>query len=194
MNRTLSMLNGYVGEAIAEYWLRKRFPAHELTREILPTGLPPRGGPSIDFGILTNNVVESLYEVKTQDYTFDGKSTPGVGLSFVWSQTGRSLTFKTKDGRIIQSSPSMTSTMICLRPPNAHFLAKIGNHHIKDIMLFQELWADLTEEEAKRAVMDRLQRDICEVLTFLRNPAGSVLQAKAFLELRRSVIEKPISL
>lgn len=191
MNRTLSMLNGYVGESIVDFWLRKRFPGHELAREVLPIGIPPVGGPTIDFGVLMNDVVEAVYEVKTQDYTFDGKSDPGKGLSFAWSQMGCSPTFKA-NGRIVQSSPSMTVKMICLRPPNAAFFAKIGNHHIKDIMLFQEVWADLTLDDVLLAVMERLRNDIGEILRFLSKPAGSA-QAKAFLDLRRSMTETPVT-
>lgn len=66
-------LRGYLGEKIVEKWLEKKYPDHEhykIVRQIIPIKKDESrwiGGGHLDFGIIKDNKVKAIYEVKTQE-------------------------------------------------------------------------------------------------------------------------------
>jgi hypothetical protein len=95
---------GYVGEAVVGKWLEWRFaaPEYQIVRQVMPVGVPTRGGPYLDYAVTTGDMVVGLYEVKSQNVIWE--SRVNISLEFVWSNRGAALSFVSQDGRTFQGA------------------------------------------------------------------------------------------
>lgn len=177
-------LMGYVGEAVVRQWLAVQYPhdGYEIIGQAMPVGVPTRGGPYLDFAVCRAGTVELLVEVKSQDYIWDMKVN--VGLAFIWNNRGSAMQFRTQEGRNLDGTVETRAKLILLAPPNKKGIEQIGTANLKDVLLFEEILADLGPRLDDQPIIDAVSEDVSTVISILHNPtAGRTLKAP-FLERR----------
>lgn len=161
-------LMGYVGEAVVGQWLERRFPApqYEVVRQVMPVGIPKRGGPYLDYAVVSEGIALGLYEVKSQDIIWEVEVN--LALKYLWANRGQALEFESQDRRHFQGSPATTAWLILLGPPNAKGMELIGHQNLGDVLLFEEIVADLGETLSAESILTMVAEDVPRVLAILR--------------------------
>ena len=162
---------GYVGEAVVACWLRKRFPEpeYEVVSQIKPTAVPASGGPYLVLGILTGGKVEAVFEVKSQDYIFDGGVN--LALAFLWKHRGEAVEFALQDGPTLMGHEGTSAFLVLLVPPNDYGLDAIGKRNLRNVLLFQDIWKDLGKRFSAASLQSELHADVEKVLGILQRPS-----------------------
>ena len=179
---------GYVGEAVVLQWLAVQYPldGYEIIGQVMPVGVPTRGGPYLDFAVCRAGTVELLVEVKSQDYIWDMKVN--VGLAFVWNNRGCPVQFKTQEGRSLDGTVKTRAMLILLAPPNKKGIERIGTTNLKDVLLFEEILADLGPRLDDQSIIDAVRQDVPKVISILQNPTAGRTLKVPFLQ-RRDLAE-----
>ena len=178
-------LMGYVGEAVVCQWLGSKYPPEEgyaVISQLRPVGVPAKGGPYLDFGVVKGGELIVLHEVKSQDYIIDKSFKLNSSLLHVWSHRGEALEFVSQDGRHFQGLPDTAAYLVLLVGPNSGAIAKIGEENLLNIILFSEIWEDEGWELDCNALMAGIKEDIPKVLGILKAPTVGRLINKRFLE------------
>jgi hypothetical protein len=180
-------LMGYVGEAVVDQWLRKKYPASEgfrIIQQVRPAAIPASGGPYVDFAVVRGNDLIALYEVKSQDYIIDKSFKLNDSLLYVWAQSGKELEFGSQVGQRFKGSASTEAYLVLLVGPNKDAIANIGAANLSKIILFSEIWEDLGWELDERQIFDVIGEDVLKVLEILKRPTQGRRVKKAFLQMR----------
>ena len=183
-------LMGYVGEAVVSHWLAVRYPEAEaeIVSQIRPLDVPAKGGPYLDLAVVQNGVVESIFEVKSQDYIWGKDSEVNISLDFIWERRHEAIGFTLQDGRTFNGTPETQAYLVLLAPPNLDGIKAIGAENLQNVLLFDDLWrttdaASITADK----IVGELREDVVKVLEILRQPTQGVRLRKAFLDARGSV-------
>lgn len=178
-------LMGYVGEAVVAYWLRRHFPSREfeISGQVRPAAVPAKGGPYLDFGVLRNGAVEAVFEVKSQDYIFNG----GVNrsLRFLWKHRGEMVEFVFQDGHRAVGHGRTEAYLVLLVPPNEYGIRDIGKENLGNVVLFEDMWGALGGEPVSKSLLaEQLLEDTEKVLAILHSPNQGGSLREEFLRLR----------
>lgn len=176
---------GYVGEAVVGQWLRHKYPREEgyaVVSQVRPVGVPAKGGPYLDFGVVKGGELIVLYEVKSQDYIIDKSFKLNLSLLHVWSHRGEALEFVSQDGLGFQGLPDTEAYVVLLVGPNEGAIANIGNENLSNIVLFSEIWEDDGWELDPNGLMAEIKEDIPKVISILKAPTQGKIINKRFLE------------
>lgn len=165
-------LMGYVGEAVVAHWLQHMYPSAQIISQIIPTGVPKKGGAYLDFGVINNGHVEAVYEVKSQDYIFDKAFAINQALQFMWNNPERILEFQTQEGKMYSGVPSTKAYIILLVGPNETGIQRIGTNNLKNVILFENIWNDIEETNIPEIIMRDIQIDVEKVLAILKSPVN----------------------
>lgn len=164
-------LMGYIGERVAEQWIRSKYPSskYEVVKQIMPVGISTKGGPYLDFGIVRKGLVEKVYEVKSQNYIFAGPIN--VALKYIWKNHGKRLQYVTQKGDKYQSSPALEACLILLVGPNKYGIEAIGRKNLQKVILFQDIWRKIGEKPDLNFLIENFRKDTKEVIKILKNPS-----------------------
>lgn len=179
-------LMGYVGEAVVEQWLRHKYPTSEykVVAQIIPSEVPKVGGGYLDFGVIRKNVVEAVYEVKSQDYIWGRDSTVNKALLHIWNKKGQLLDFETQEGDKYAGCLNTGAFLVLLVGPNEEGMQKIGEKNLRHIILFQDVWNNLENEFCLENLIANFREDVVKVISTLKQPNCGKHITKSFLELR----------
>jgi len=176
-------LRGYLGELIVQQWLKKKYPesdGYKIIKEIIPQEYPKKGGGYLDFGIIIEKEVLRIYEVKTQDYIFDG----GINgaLKYIWENKKRKLLFIDNQNNLSDSSKDFEAFLILLVPPNEKGIKEIKVENLKNVLLFSDLKIEqfIDIEKIKKDTNADLESEI----KLIENPKQGTLIKKEFLKCR----------
>ena len=181
---------GYVGEAVVSHWLTARYTqaGAEIVSQIRPIDVPAKGGPYLDLAVVRNAVVESIFEVKSQDYIWGKDSEVNISLDFIWSHRDEAITFTLQDGRTFNGTPETQAYLVLLAPPNPDGMKAIEEENLQNVLLFEDLWSSIDEESISAdTIVDELREDVVKVLEVLRQPTQGARLRRGFLEARGSV-------
>lgn len=170
-------LFGYVGEAVVAQWLDLKYGTDntEIVGQVRPLGISPRGGPYLDFAVVQFGTVIALYEIKTQDYIWDMRVN--AGLAYIWQHRGKSLEFKSQVGQRLMGTSCTVAKLVLLVPPNDKGVAHIGQANLPDVILFEEILANLGGQLDIQRIIDWIAEDLTKVIAILKQPtAGRRMQ------------------
>lgn len=180
-------LMGYLGEALIARWLQERFPApkFEIVSQIRPMAVPAKGGPYLDFGVLRGTTVQSVFEVKCQDYIFAG----GVNksLKYLWRHRGEAVRFALLDKRRFSGDRNTEAYLVLLVPPNRDGIEEIGRRNLKRVFLFEDILGPSERAPALKPLLPQLHTDARGVLRTLKNPGQGVSLRAPFMIARGGV-------
>lgn len=182
-------LMGYIGEAIVEQWLLWKYPPsdYDVISQFIPSDLSTKGGGYLDFGVTQNGKTIEVYEVKSQDYIPDNEFPVNNGLLRVWGESNKPTSYRSQDGRIFVGDEATNAYLVLLVAPNQDFIRKIGEHHISNIILFQDIWNEFIEEFNFQKLMVNIQEDVKSVLDIFHEPTQGKRITRNFLSLRRQM-------
>lgn len=182
-------LMGYIGEAVVEQWLHYKYPedaGYVVVSQIIPETSSRKGGGYLDFGIIRSNNVITIFEVKTQDYIFD-RSEPKLNQALVdiWSNPSVHKKFLTQNGKHYFAEDDMTAYLILLAPPNKDGIQRIGKSHLKQVILFRDIWEDLSKNNfAPKQIVQYFIEDLKKILYLLRKPTQGKTMVEPFRKQR----------
>jgi hypothetical protein len=180
-------LMGYIGERVAELWIRSKFPSnqYEVVKQIMPAGIPPKGGPYLDFGVVRKGLVERIYEVKSQDYIFAGPIN--TALEYIWKNQDKRLQYVTLEGNKHQGSPALEACLILLVGPNQYGIEAIGRENLQKVILFQDIWGEINGRLDFNSLMENVKEDTKTVIDILQNPRVGKEITRDFLKIRNGL-------
>ena len=185
-NREIGLM-GYVGESVVEQWLRTIYPSAEIVAQIKPSNVAAKGGPYLDFGVIQDGVVTSIYEVKSQDYIPDKNFSINIALKYLWDYPNQAHKFTTQQGNEYQGNESTQSFLIFLVAPNDDFIRKIGKENCKKIILFSDIWKKIDSDFCFDKIIDVIRTDIERVLSILHEPKNGRQIIQEFIKYRQGV-------
>lgn len=174
-------IRGYVGEAVVKEWLDKKYSnleEYKIVSQIMPNGVPKKGGGYLDFAVVKENIVTSIYEVKTQDYILDKTFHINKALLFMWENKGKNLELITQNREKYYSNSDTQSYLIILVPPNYDGINNVGMNNLKNIILFKEIFKELEHSFNKTKIRNELLNDFENEIENLKNPT----QGKTLLD------------
>jgi len=177
-------LMGYIGERVAEQWIRSKYPSsqYEVVKQIMPADIPPKGGPYLDFGVVRKGLVEKIYEVKSQDYIFAGPIN--VALEYIWKNQDKRLQYVTLEGNKYQSSSALEAYLILLVGPNQYGIEAIGRENLQKVILFQDIWREINGRLDFNFLIENVKGDAQIVIDILQNPRVGKEITRGFLKSR----------
>lgn len=181
-------LRGYLGESIAKQWLRKKYPeseGYEIISQIMPQGIPKKGGPYLDFGIIKDDIVKAVYEVKTQDYILGKDFHINTALKHVWNNKDKIKVFETQEGRKVDSGDDIKAYLIILAPPNEGGMKLLGEDKLQYVKLFGEIFEDPNFSLNLGEIHTNLEEDLKENIKHLTNPKQGKTLIDNFKKRRR---------
>lgn len=182
-------LMGYIGEAVVEQWLRWKYPApeFEVISQIIPADISPTGGGYLDFGVIQNQQVIGVYEVKSQDYILDKNFPINQALLRIWKGEEKPIGYKSQDGAEYFGDEQTMACLVSLVGPNQDFMNKIGHDHLTHIILFQDIWDEFGEVFEIGDILRIFSDDAEKVISMLRNPTQGKKITPEFLKIREDV-------
>lgn len=184
-------LMGYIGERVVEQWIRSKYPSsqYEVVKQIMPADIPSKGGPYLDFGIVREGLVEKIYEVKSQDYIFDGAIN--AALEYIWKNQDKKLQYVTLEGNKYQSVPALEARLILLVGPNQYGIEAIGKENFQKVILFQDIWGELNGKIDFNSIIESVKGDAKTVIDILQNPRAGKEITRDFLKIRNKLRVRP---
>ncbi|MBS3107769.1 hypothetical protein J4468_02530 [Candidatus Woesearchaeota archaeon] len=183
-------LRGYLGELIFQQWLEKKYPCvegFEIIKEIIPEGVSKKGGGYLDFGVVKEEKIIRIYEVKTQDYIFGKDSSVNGALEFIWMNKKRVLSFVDNQNHSYITSKNFEAFLILLVSPNEEGIKIIGEENLAHIILFSELEIERFINIHKLKIV--LDTDLESELNSIKNPTQGKRIKPEFFK-RRDQINK----
>lgn len=176
-------LMGYIGERVVERWLRQRYgpPRFDIVAQVRPVGLTSRGGPYLDFGVIEGSKVRAIFEVKCQDYIFNGGVN--IGIRYIWRRRRRALEFVLPDGTRHQGDARTEAYLVLLVPPNADGMREIGRNNVKNVILLSQIMREVGRVTVEHLLSD-IRVDIDWVINLLREPKQGRTYLESFLRAR----------
>ncbi len=180
-------IRGYVGEAVVKEWLDKKYPnskGYKIVSQIMPEDMPRKGGEYLDFAVIKENIVNSIYEVKTQDCILDKTFPINKALLFMWENKGKNLKLITQNGEKYNSDIDTQSYLIILVPPNNDGNNNIGKNNLKNIILFNEIFREFGDSLNKVKIHNELLSDLENEIENLKNPTQGKTLLNEFIKMR----------
>ncbi len=181
-------LRGYLGELIFQQWLEKKYPrveGFEIIKEIIPEGIPKKGGGYLDFGVIKENKIIQVYEVKTQDYIFGKDSGINGALEYIWKNKQKELSFVDNQNHLYCTSKGFEAFLVLLVPPNEEGIKNIGEENLKYVILFSELEIERYIDIHKlKKVLDT---DLESELNSIKNPTQGKRIKSGFFKRRDQI-------
>ncbi|GAH20577.1 unnamed protein product [marine sediment metagenome] len=171
-------IKGYLGERIVRQWLENIVYKNEkhlkIVEQIVPLELYSPGGAFLDFGIIKNNKVYDIYEVKAQDYLLD-RDDFNEPLIKMWKKETDYLDFKIQNNdEIFKSSKSVVPTLILLSPPDGNSIRnKLRDFEFQHIIFFSKIFNDFKESDFEISIdkiFEDMKKDIIFEINELQNP------------------------
>jgi hypothetical protein len=165
-------LRGYIGEAIVNQWLNRKYPIserYEVISQIIPDGVPKKGGPYLDFGVIKDNIVKEVYEVKTQDYIFDKTFNINISLEHIWKNKDKIFEFKDQNGKEFKCDGNLKGYLILLAPPNKDGRERLGEN-IKYVKLFSDIFDDPNYSCESKEIFQNSEKDFVANIEHLKHP------------------------
>lgn len=161
-------LRGYLGEAIVEQWLNIKCPSCTIESQIIPKGVDKKGGPYLDFGVIKDNNVKEVYEVKTQDYILRKDFHINKSLIYIWNN--KNIEFNVQaNKKCFYGSDDLKAYLILLVPPNDNWLNQ-NQKYLKYVKLFSEIFNDPTFVLNKEKLYSQTKDDLEKNIEKLRKP------------------------
>lgn len=163
-------LIGYIGERIVRQYLEQKYDSEHfhIVEQVIPLNANRRGGGYLDFGVLRNNNLDWVYEVKCQDYILDENFKLNPAIEYLWNKQNQSVDFITQDGEQYLTSNFQQAYIIALVGPNKDFIEKHGIHNCSNIILFSEI---LTEGlPVKDRILAEMGTDLDFALEIIKHP------------------------
>ncbi len=148
--------------------------------------VPKKGGGYLDFGVIKKNIVEAIYEVKSQDYIRDRGFGINKALREVWNNKHHIKSFITQDGEIYNSASQIEGHLILLVGPNNEGVKNLGRKNIKYVHLFSEIFEDLSGYSFHHELHKIFLEDLPKVIKKLKNPDQGRLINSKFINLRNN--------
>ena len=150
-------LRGYLGEAVVKQWLNRKYPSEEkysIVSQIIPRDVPKKGGGYLDFGVIKNEAVVAVYEVKTWDYIFSDNDL-NHALKYLWKNTEKELSFDVQDS-VTYSGRNVKTCLVLLAPPNEKGIQTIGEDNIRNhnVILFADILDELGDIDVNAIIND----------------------------------------
>jgi hypothetical protein len=182
---------GYVGEVIVDYWLRVKYPdpPYSIVYQIKPIDYPRRGGPYLDFGVIKDEKVHAVYEVKSQDYIPDKSFVLNPALKAIWGHKNDIASFVNQDGMEFKSASDLKAYLVLLVCPNMDGVKRIGRQNLKQVILFSKVFEDLEKHgrtDYLKYVHGTFDKDIGRVIEILKNPTQGKRIRPEFLRQREA--------
>lgn len=180
-------IRGYVGEAVVKEWLDEKFPkskGYKIVYQIMPEDVPKKGGGYLDFAVVNEDIVNSIYEVKTQDYILDKSFHINDALMFMWNNKGKKIKMITQDKEKYTSDVDTKSYLILLVPPNNDGINNIGLNNLNNILLFEEIFEELGDSLDKAKIRIELIDDLEKEIENLKNPTQGKTLRDDFIKKR----------
>lgn len=167
-------LMGYVGEEIVRIWLEKKYPDYEIVRQVMPVGVDPSGGPYIDFGVMKNDKMHAVYEVKGQDFKATKNSKLNKSIKFIWEnflEKDCLKAFNVQDGlRDIKVAEGFEAYIALLVEPSNGAFGGLLKDKDENIIMFKDIFEELNRDLGYADFEKALKEDIKETLKIFRNP------------------------
>ena len=188
MPERLSGLKGYVGEAVTEIWLKRRFPGPEfrVIRQIMPISVDRKGGPYLDVGVAKGSILQEVYEVKTQVYIPDKSFPVNKSLTYIWDHAGEELEYETQDGEKFTGSANTKAFFLVVCPPNRDFIDKVGTKNLQFVRLLRELWHEIETDDTELidSILADMKQDVPAILQVMRDPKAGDTFLQTYFECR----------
>ena len=155
----------------------------------MPAKYPRNGGPYLDFGVIKDEKVHAIYEVKSQDYTLD--SGINGALAAIWNSEVRDSDYFTQD----DPDHHIKAYLVLLVYPNEKGIKQIGQQNLKQVILFSKVFEDIERHTTDylRYVHDTFDKDVGKVIEILKNPTQGKSKRQKFLQQREACQKKATS-
>ena len=180
-------LRGYIGEAVVEQWLKKKYPEHEgfeIVSQAIPDNISKKGGGYLDFCVIQNNTALAVYEVKCQNYILNKGSSLNKALLEIWKNPGKVNKIETQDGDSFEVRKPFEAFLVLLVAPNESGIRKIKTNNIAKVILFSDILEDITSSIDEELIINNIRSDLATIFEVLQNPSQGKNVNRAFLEFR----------
>jgi hypothetical protein len=159
-------LRGYIGEEIVFEWLSQQ--GKKVVRQVRPKGFPARGGPYLDFGVILENRLAEVYEVKTQDYALE-KEAINKSLRYIWETAGVRTFLDQKGAEYPCENPD--ARIVLLVKPQKDLAIELERYD--RVVYFDKIFRELDEEGEERVkrIIERANSEFRDAIGVLRHLA-----------------------
>ncbi len=164
-------LRGYIGESVVAIWLKKikyKNSEYTIVEQIVPEELRKRGGNYLDFGVLRDDKVIAIYEVKTQDFEIYTSSL-NKPLLELWLGNVKRNRFVIQDKKTYEGLEKIETKLVTLRKPKEDAEFKLEN--IDDnIIYFSEILNELDKGNInyESAIVEETTENVETEIEFLK--------------------------
>ncbi len=192
-------IRGYLGERIVEYWLEQKYPKEKgyfIIEEVVPQKHLKQGGNYLDFGVVRDDKVVAVYEVKTQDYGLK-KHSFNDALIALWNK-------KNKFEKIIRQyiedekkefklADKFNARLVLLVPPPKATMDNLEKDEWENIMLMEEIFKDLKDKGFQiKNILSKVKEDLEEEQKCIKNPTKNQTLKDKFYTLRKEKTGKEV--
>jgi hypothetical protein len=151
------------------------------------------GGGHLDFGVIKDNIIFAVYEVKSQNYILGRDFVLNPALRAIWDHKRDIRSFVTRGGKEFPCSPMLEAYLVLLVGPNQDGIKEIGRQNLNHVLLFSDFLGEIDEQVCLKTIRRAVFTDVPNVIKILQRPTEGKRVTEEFRQIRQSLGDRPKS-